>query len=420
MEEYGELFDLKRWGFRWLSALETRQAGIHLHRLDMLTMRHSLISVLLPLLSLFWVAPVFSAEPINIGVSLGLTGKYAEMSDMSMKAYRLWEADINQKGGLLGKQVHVSIYDDKGDPAIAAEIYKRLIEEENVDFVFGPYSSEITEAVVPITERNHYPLLAAGAAADALWQQGYKYLFGIYVPTGKYVTGFLEMLAGEGFNDIAMLGADDLFSRDLAAGAKEWIKRFEMKVVFSEEFKKGTKSLTQPVLRVKASGAQVLMVFGHLDESINVRLALKEVNWLPKIYYATVGPAVTRFRDVLGSDADYVFSSSQWEPIYSFAGAKEFAESFMQNYKVMPSYHAAGTYAAGQLLEAAVKKTRSMDREKIKEVLSVLDTMTVMGRYGVDRAGRQTHHFTTTIQWQNGRKEIVAPPEFATAKPLWR
>ncbi|MES2353488.1 MAG: amino acid ABC transporter substrate-binding protein [Pseudomonadota bacterium] len=361
-----------------------------------------------------------AAEPLKIGISLGLTGKYAQMSDMSLKAYKLWEQNINARGGLLGRTVQLNIQDDKSDAATAREIYRHWIEDEKIDLVIGPYSSEITAAVLPVTEEHRYPLLAAGAAADVLWQRGYKYVFGIYVPTSKYMVSFLELLATEGLNKIAMVGADDLFSKEIALGAKEWVKRFGLTIVFSEEFKNGTKPLTTVIQRAQGSGADVLVVFGYLDESVNARLALKEIGWSPRAYYATVGPAVQRYHDILKDDAENAFSSSQWEPTSSFPGAKEFTEQFFNAYHMLPSYHAGSAYAAGQVMETAIRKSRSIDREKIRSALSSLDTMTIMGRYGVDRTGRQVRHFGSTVQWQKGRKEIVSPKELMTAKPVWK
>ncbi|RJQ41034.1 MAG: hypothetical protein C4550_02560 [Nitrospiraceae bacterium] len=95
--------------------------------------------------------PAFAAEPIKIGVSLGLTGKYSEMSNMQMKGFRLWEKEVNERGGILDRKVEVLIRDDRSDPQTAKSIYEQLILKDKVDFVFGPYSSGITEAILPVT-----------------------------------------------------------------------------------------------------------------------------------------------------------------------------------------------------------------------------------------------------------------------------
>jgi len=340
---------------------------------------------------------------------------------MGQKAYALWEHDINRRGGLLGRRVQVVVAEDKSDPQTARAIYRRLIVEDKVDLIFGPYSSEITQAVLPITEQYGYPLLASGAAADKLWQQGYKYVFGVYISASQYSVGFLELLVDRRLDDIAVIYADDIFSQNVAVSTKEWAQRFGLRVIFYEKFPKGTKNLDDLIRRAQTSGAQALMVCGHFDESVHARVALKNIGWYPRAYYATVGPVAQRYHDVLKADAYYAFSSSQWEPSSPFPGARAFAEDYRHTYGALPAYQAASAYAAGQILESAVNKIRSIEREKLRQVLSSLDVITIIGRYGVDHTGMQIRHFATTVQWQpNGKKEIVGPKELMTAPPIWR
>src|SRR5262245_51025938 len=90
-------------------------------------------------------------DPVRISLSMGLTGNFAKMAEVQVMGLKLWERDINSKGGLLGRPVQITIYDDKSDPAIASELYKRFIVEDKVDFVFAPYSSQITAPVAAIT-----------------------------------------------------------------------------------------------------------------------------------------------------------------------------------------------------------------------------------------------------------------------------
>ena len=265
------------------------------------------------LLLFLTVLPTSAAESIRIGLTLGLTGKYSEMSDMQMKGFRLWESDVNREGGLLGRKVQVIIYDDKSDPQTAKFLYEDLILSNKVDLVLGPYSSGITEAILPVTEKYGYPVLASGASADSLWQKGYKYVFGIYAPASSYAVGFLELLLKNDLQNIAIVYADDSFSKDIASGTKKWAERFGLNVVLYEGFKKGAENLDDIAKKAKASKAQGLIVCGHFNESVNMRLSLKRINWYPRAYFASVGPAMAEFHGKLKYDANYVFSSSQWE-----------------------------------------------------------------------------------------------------------
>lgn len=378
------------------------------------------VRIALSLLIMSLAGVVFAAEPVRIGVSLGLTGKYSEMSRQKLNAFKLWQGDINGRGGLLGRPVELVVYDDQSDAAQARERYEQLIRRDKVDLVFGPYSSEITEAAAAVTEKYGYPLLTSGAAADELWEKRYTYLFGVYITSSKYTDGFMELLVSHGLRTIAVISADDLFSQSLAAGAMKLAARYGLRVAYTETFAKDARILDSVSRRARDSGAEVLLVCGHFEESVRVREALKRIDWSPKAYFAAVGPALDKFRDVLQTDADLAFSASQWEPNSPFPGAANFAKAYSKAYNQRPAYQAAAAYAAGQILETAVTKSASIDRKLLRDTLSTLDTITIVGRYGVDRTGKQIRHFAVTTQWQNGERKIVAPRELMNAQPIWK
>jgi branched-chain amino acid transport system substrate-binding protein len=359
------------------------------------------------------------SEPIRIGVSLGLTGQFSVMSRLQQKGYKLWEMDVNRKGGILGREVKLIIYDDKSDPDTARQLYQHMIEKDNVDFLFAPYSTLLTEAVLPLAENGRYPILVAGAAGDSLWEKDYKYVIGVYTPSSKFISGFLELLVRANLDKLAIVNADDPFSRDLADNAKVWARRYGLEVVFSDHFKMGTRDLEDLARRAHDSGAAVLIVCGHFDEAVNMREALKHVRWYPKAYYASVGPPLQSFYDRLGGDAELVFSTSLFEPKANFPGAQRFFEEFTATYKEAPGYHAALAYAGGQVIEAAIKTAGSVDREKVRAALFKLDAMTIIGRYGVDSTGRQIRQQSFIVQWQRGKKEIVWPEALKSASPIF-
>ncbi len=378
---------------------------------------------IIPILLIFLlVRPTVASEPIRIGLTLGLTGKYAKLGDMQKKGFKLWENHINEKGGILGRQVEVVIYDDESDPVTARMLYRKLIKKDGVDLLQGPYSSGIAEAVAPITEKEKFPLLVSGAAADSLWQKGYRYLFGVSTPASKYAVGFLELLVLQGFRSLAIVSADDSFSKSISDGTKKWAERFGLDILVFERFKKGKTDLDEFARMAKSSGAEVLIVCGHFNESVNMKESLRRVRWDPKAYFASVGPVVNAFYEKLGEDSERVFSSSQWEfhELSSFPGSKHFYDAFYETYGVRPSYHAATAYAAGGILAAAVEKAKSLVRNDIRDILSNMDITSIIGRYGVDETGMQIRHFPVIVQWQAGKKEIVWPKELRTAEPVFQ
>ncbi|UCG38513.1 MAG: amino acid ABC transporter substrate-binding protein [bacterium] len=368
------------------------------------------------------VRPSLADGPVRIGLTLSLTGSYSEMGDMQSKGYRLWVDQVNSRGGILGRPVEIVLRDDGSDGARAATLYEELILKERVDLIFGPYSSGITNAILPVAARHGYPLLVGGASADRLWQQGYQNVFGVYIPASRYAVGFLEMLVMSGLGDVAVLSADDPFSQSIAEGSVKWAHRYGLNIVFNESFPKGQEDFQDVLTRARQAGARVIFVCGHFQESVLLRGALAGMQWEPAAFYASVGPVLDQYREQMGDKAERTFSSSQWEPHpdLAFPGSRAFLDSFVATYGESPSYHAATAFAAGTILEDAVGKTGVMDRQRIKEVLGTLDTMSIIGRYGVDRTGMQIRQFPVIIQWQKGRKEIVWPSELRTAAPVFR
>ena len=182
------------------------------------------------LLSLLSGMVIADTAPIIIGGSLGLTGKYEKLSLMQRRGFELWQKQINQNGGLLGRKIELIIEDDQSDKRRVAGIYQDLLERRKVDLLFAPYSSGLTHAIMPVIESHNIPLIASGAAADMLWEQGYKNLFGLFIPASRYAVGFLEMIALNGVTEVAIVNADDLFSRAIATGAKKWAEDFGLEV----------------------------------------------------------------------------------------------------------------------------------------------------------------------------------------------
>ncbi|MBF0247225.1 MAG: ABC transporter substrate-binding protein, partial [Alphaproteobacteria bacterium] len=229
-------------------------------------MKHRIRAVLALALAVFGF-PALAADTVVIGVSLGLTGKYSQTGEMQRLGYELWEAHANATGGMLGRPVKVLVRDDQSDAATAKAIYQQFIESDRVDFVFGPYSSGLTNAVIPLIDAAGHPMLAAGAASDELWRQGSRHIFGIFIPASRYAVGFLEFAAMTGLTSVGIVGAEDLFSQSVLEGSRKWAEDFGLDVVMTEAFKKGERDLSELAARVSEQKLDALVVAGHFNES---------------------------------------------------------------------------------------------------------------------------------------------------------
>lgn len=364
---------------------------------------------------------VFASEPIRIGVSLGLTGQFQQPATMHKRAYELWRDEVNGRGGILGRAVELVILDDNGDPEIAKKIYREFVSAGSVDHIFAPYSSQLTAAVAPIADAAGFPMLAAGAAADDIWRRGYRNVFGILTPASRYTQGMLRLAHDAGLTTVAILHSDDPFSEEIARGTRKWAPYLKLKVLVDVGFARDAADLTDAVRQARDASVDLVVVAGYLKEAVHARQALTNLGWQPRAYFATIGPALSDWKNIFGNSADHTFATSLWEPNDSFAypRSKEFAAAFNSRYGIEASYQAAAAYAAGQILEVAIGASKSIGHDEVRAAFSDLDTYTVLGRFAVDRTGMQVKRLDMIIQWQNGRKEIVWPEEIQTSLPIF-
>lgn len=359
-----------------------------------------------------------SQESVRIGLSLCLTGRHQQPAMMQKRAYELWRDEVNAKGGILGRDVELAIVDDQCEPARAKDAYRGFVAAGSVDHVIGPYSSEITAAIAPIVEASGFPMLAAGASSDDIWQKGYQGIFGMWTPASRYTQGMLRLASEAGLTSVAILHADDTFSEDVARGVRKWAPFLKLKIALDGRFTQDAAGLADEIRRAKDARVDLVIVAGHLNEALRARQAIAQLDWLPRAFYATVGPALPEWPSMAGSDDDRTFSTSIWEPNDSFPNSRYFAATFNERFGLDASYHAATAYAAGEILEAAITAAGSVERSKVRQALFGLDTYSVLGRFAVDRTGMQVKRLEMIIQWQNARKAIVWPEELRTASPM--
>lgn len=371
------------------------------------------------LLFLPQTSPGQEVTPIRIGATVSLSGKYVEPSAMVRDAMRLWEKQVNQRGGLLGRPVKLILYDDQSRPELARELYRQLILQDKVDLVLSPYGTPLTLLASKVTEQHKFVMLGASAAGENIWQRGYKYIFGVYAPARRYLIGFLDLIARQGRESVAILYENSSFNIAAAQGAQEWARRLGIKVSYFKGYRQGKTELPRLLPESLGTQADGLILCSYPEDSYELLALLKQAASRPKALCLTIGPALPSFYEKVGSMAEGIFGPSQWEPDtrIPFPGTKEFIESFKALAHRPPSYHAGSTFAACQILEKAITHNQSLDQNKLREYVLSLDTVTVIGRFRVDSTGMQIGHNPILIQWQHGKKEIVYPSFMQTAPP---
>ncbi|NIO42096.1 MAG: ABC transporter substrate-binding protein, partial [Burkholderiales bacterium] len=252
---------------------------------------------------------------VVLGGTQALSGRYAEPGGRKLNALKLYVEQLNDRGGLLGHKVELNILDDKSDRRIAIELYQKLITENKVDLLVGPYSSTITDAVANVTERYKRPMFTPGAVSKAIWQRGRRYVFSVpTVLAQDYQKGAVHIAKEIGVKRIAVIGEGSLFPRQTTEGTLKLAKELDLEVVLLQSYRKGEKDFIALLKRIEASGAEAIFSNSYFADSVAQLRQMRELNINVKMFAATIGPALPKFVDELGGTADFVLGFSRWEP----------------------------------------------------------------------------------------------------------
>src|SRR5688572_20143057 len=338
-------------------------------------------SLFVALAVLFSGLPATAQGPIRIGASLSQTGTYAKLGNYQREGYQLCIKELNAKGGLLGRKLELVVYDDQSTPATGVRLYEKLISEDKVDAVMGPYSSAITEAAVNVTEKYQKVMVTPLAATTSIFKKGRKYVFMVISPAEVYLEGLIDMGAKRGLKTVAIVNEDTLFSKAAAAGAVELAKKKGMQVVFQEAYPKGNTDFSALLTKIKATNADVVAAATYFDDAVALTRQMRELNVNPKMYGVTVGGDLPEFYDTLKQNAEYIYGATQWEYTLPYPGNKEFFDTYKKEFAHEPSYHSTAGYAGCMIYAEAVKRAGSLDTDKVREQLLKLDTKTLFGDY---------------------------------------
>ncbi len=361
-------------------------------------------------------------NPIKLGASASFTGEWSENSFMVRNAYLLWVEKINRDGGLLGRPVELLLYDDKSRVNTCRDVYERLILDDKVDFVLSPYGSKLTFPASEVAALNGYVMVAGSAANKLLWERGYQGFFGIHNSIDRYFISFLDMTARQRVELVSVI-YEKASQGDVATeGIRKWAEVFGMAMADAVVFDDMNTELPGLLKTLNAKKPKVLIWLSWSENCYIFLNALKNSAYRPEILACIVTPTFPDFHERAGQMAEGIFAPSLWEPDkrMPFPGSTNFIKEFTQFSGKIPNYNAAGSFAACQILEKAVNTTRSLDHRKIGQAIAAMETITVTGNFKVDEKGLQIGHKSLTIQWQNGKKEIVHPRSLQTAVPIFK
>jgi branched-chain amino acid transport system substrate-binding protein len=380
-------------------------------------------------------ATAADADTIVLGAAVSLTGKYSTNGKNTQDGYDLAVKRVNETGGVRvgGKAYRLKVvyYDDESTPARGAQLVERLINQDGVKFVLGPYSSGLTKAIAPVTEKYRIPMVEGNGADRDLFDKGYQYLFAVLNTSDYYLRSAIN-LAGEQAKKagrdpktlkVAIAVENDNFSQDVRDGVAEDAKRWGMRVVIDDKLPPEINDMAATLTKVKALKPDILVVSGHEKGAV---LAVRQVAELrvdvPMLALTHCDSA--QITDKFGKAAEYAVCGSQWDRTLTYEGhwfgtAENYAQMFDKEYKYSPPYQAAESTASVLTFVDAFQRAGSLDQQKVRDALAKTDLMTFFGPIKFDATGKNTAKSMVLYQVQDGQYKVVAPSRWASSKIIY-
>jgi branched-chain amino acid transport system substrate-binding protein len=387
----------------------------------------SLLVTFLALGLVFAVGAFANAKTIKLGCAISFTGKESRTGKLYRDSYDMAVQEVNKSGGVkVGNETYslkILYYDDKSDPTESSRLVEKLVNEDKVNFLLGPYSSGITIPDSIVAQRYRIPMIEGGGASGKIFSRGNKYIFGTLPPAGQYFGSTLDMLKTfmPAPKTIAILYSDDKFDISVAEGTKKLAKKMGFDVVLYEKYGEGASDFTSVLTKIKSINASVVLLAGHTEESLNFTQQAKELNVCPKLVSMTVGPSEADFRKSLGRDAEYVYGVASWSPQMNFKGhlfkdTKTFVSLFKKKYKYDPDYHNASGVADVAIFKDAIERANTLDPAKVRDAVAATSLDTIYGHVKFSPNG-QIMGTSVALQILGGQVLQVYPS--GTKKPVY-
>ena len=367
---------------------------------------------------------------VRIGIPVSLTGQFSLQGRQALAGIRVWVDDVNQVGGLkVGGATHpieLIWRDDSSRRDCVISITRQLIVSDRVDLLVGPYSAVLTNAAAEVA-RDHCKLLwNQGGASPLLYQRCNPWVVGILTPADEYLAGLLPAVRDvcpEASTVGIVRAAAGAFPRDVASGVERSIVEAGFRNLLSLKFDAAADDFGDVVEAVGEATPDVLVVAGRFQNDLRIAELLAET--APRLgAVAVVAAGVDAFRERLGGAAENFMGPSQWEPgamrepDYG-PTATEVQASFdrlrMKGERAghaVIDYPMAQAYAVGIVMQRCIEECGSLEDEALRQAAATLDFTTFYGRFRIDpETGRQTGKPSLLVQWRQGRKVVVWPPE---------
>lgn len=368
---------------------------------------------------------------IRLGAPISLTGTHSGEGASFKNGYELYRDHVNDVlGGIqVGDEkykVEFVFYDDTSDTDQATKLVEKLITEDNVDFVFGPYGSTLTFATSAITEKYKKIMVAPASSAPNVFSRGYKYLFGIIQPPEVYSMSYDEVLStlDPKPQTIAILSPDEAFPLSTAEADKAGFEEMGYEIVAFEKYPPGTLDFSQVLSKFKSLNPDIIRTTCYVEDAILLIRQAVELDVNPKLWLFSGAPNNIQFIEELGKYSEDSVAYVNWSMYLNYQGdvfgsSEELGRLFMERYGYEPMYYDTAPIGAALILQNAIEKAGSLDTEAVREALASFTVENPVenefGKIGFAENGLNYAIRAGVMQVQDGKPVLIGPLDYAKA-----
>jgi branched-chain amino acid transport system substrate-binding protein len=373
----------------------------------------------------FSSGPVSAKDSIKFGYSIALTGVLSANAEGVVETYAVWKELVNKKGGIFVKEegkklpVDMVFYDDQSEPGTAVRIYEKLITQDKVDLILPPAATPTHFAVAPLAAKYKIPLVGGTAASVKFREMKNDWFWFVSWMADGQARALVDLLTDLKVKTVAVAYLQEIFPKENLQFLEPYLKQAGIDVVLLKDYPVAEKDLKTLLSQIKAKNPDAVIYLSYPADTFTIITQSQEVGLNPKFMFNLIGPATIVFKPKFGPAVEGISAMGNWNPKLKTFGNKEFVDAFQVKYKKMPdALNSTLGYMPCQIMEQAIEKVGSLDRQKLRDYIAANEFQTIQGTVKF-QGSENIKAVAGILQWQNGANEVIWPKSIATAKPLY-
>ncbi len=365
-------------------------------------------------------------ESIRFGYSVALTGVFSAAAQSVVESYAVWEEIVNKRGGIYVKEygkklpVKMVFYDDQSDPATAVRIYEKLLTQDKVDLLLPPWGTPMHFAVAPLAQKYKVPIVGGTAASVKLREIKNDWLWFVTASMPDWQErALVDLLKDLKVKTAAVAYLQEIFPRENLQFLEPYLKEAGISTVLQKDYPVAEKDLKTLLSQIKAKNPDAVIFLSYPADTLTIVTQAQEVGLNPKFMFGLVGPGMLIFKPKFGPAVEGISTMGNWAPKMNTYGNKEFVQAYEAKYKQLPDpLDSMLGYVPCQIMEQAIEKVGSLDRQKLRDYIASNEFQSVQGPVKF-KGSENAAAVAGILQWQKGVMEIIWPKSIATAAPMY-